>query len=187
MFSSKVTILSVFVFCLFTLGQAAPVLDDSLSTREDFSSLITRGFFSKLFHKSDPATDKLVKNVTETAHCRALHVLLRSEKEYTLAEKELTSEKNKLTAKGSKSSDPIVKEYTKQVKAFKSLAKKMASAAHKKEKELKKLGVKGGRAQCKAVAAAKASATSAVPTSTSTHTHSAPTSTPTHSSSSEHN
>ena len=144
----------------------------SLSAREASDSLVTRNIFTKLFHKGkvDPAT----KNVTQTAHCHALHVLLRSKSEYLAAQQEFTTEKNALIAKGSKAKDPTVKEYVKQIKMFSSLAKKMESAAAKQEKALKKLDFKGGRTQCKAVAAAKASATSthtSQPTHTSTSTH----------------
>jgi len=174
MFSSKIVVLSVFVFSLFALGQAAPILDDmsSLSAREASDSLVTRNFFTNLFHKGK--VDLVTKNVTQTAHCQVLHTLLRSKKEYLAAQLEFTTKKDALIAKGSKAKDPTVKEYVNQIKMFSTLAKKMESAAAKKEKALKKLDFKGGRTQCKAVAAAKASATSAPtshPTHTSTSTH----------------
>jgi len=136
------------------LGQAAPILDEisPLSTRE-VSSLVTRGFFSNLFHKNDPATQKLINEVSKTVHCKSLNMLLHFQTEYQDAKKDLSAEKAKVTGKGSKA---VVKEYEKQIKNFETSRKKIASEIKGHESALKKLGVKDAQAHCKAPAVVKA-------------------------------
>ncbi|KAF8806307.1 hypothetical protein BYT27DRAFT_7243094 [Phlegmacium glaucopus] len=174
MFSSKISALSLFVFCLFTLGQAAPVVDDasSLSAREAplDSFLVTRGILSKLIHKVDPATQKLIDQVSDAAYCKTLHVLYHSEKEFTAAQQYMTTEQNKLTAKGSKPTDPVVKEYAKVIKGFGTRVTKITAEINENKAALKKLGFADSEAHCKSAYPPTTPTTPSAPAASPTHT-----------------
>jgi len=103
MYSSKITALSVFVFCLFTLGQAVPVDDTfSLSIREDSSSLVARGWLDKLFHR-DHHKDPALKNITAQADCLLLDIFKHTEEELHKAKDRMkAAEKQRMEEKHNK-------------------------------------------------------------------------------------
>jgi len=143
---AKISALFLFVFCLFSLGQAAPILDDS-----DISSLSTRGLFQHLFHKADPVTQKKIDAVSVEVECMMHSIHLKAQEAFIAAAHTLTEEKDKLVVKDSKSSDFIVKEYQTRIKDLTKSAKKAGSQVKDRKSALKKLGVE--ESHCKSVAA----------------------------------
>jgi len=144
MFSTKIYVLSVFVFSLVSLGQAAPVIDDIslLSTRElsDNSSLQSRGFFDNLFGKKlNKTTQALVNNVSVEANCQSYNLYTTLEEGYKAAEKALTSKIGEVT---NKKPTPVQAEYKKRAKQFTTSAQKVQKKIDGLKKKFTKLGVK---------------------------------------------
>jgi len=142
---AKISILSLFVFCLLGLGQAAPILDDS-----DISSLSTRGFFH-FFHKADPVTQKKIDAVSVAAECKMHRIHLQAQEGYIAAAHALTEEKDKLVVKGNKANELVLKEYQKRIKDFTKSAKKAGNKVKDRQSALKKLGVEDSH--CSSIAA----------------------------------
>jgi len=143
---SKFNVLSLFVFCLVNLGQAAPIIDEvsSLSTRE-FPSLVTRGFFQHLFgHKVDAETKKQIDAVSITAECHLYNIVLESQKAYNGTQHLLTLEMEKAT----KEKKPVMEEYKKRVKKFSKLTKDAGKEVKEHKAALKKLGVEDAATHC---------------------------------------
>jgi len=142
MFSTKIYVLSVFVFSLFSLGQAAPVVDDisTLSTRE-FSSLHSRGFFENLFggKKLDKASQELVNNVSVEGNCQLYNIYTKLEAGHKAAQKAMKSKIGQVT---NKKPTPVQAEYKKRAKQFATSAKKVQKKIDGLKKKFTKLGVK---------------------------------------------
>jgi len=143
MFSTKIYVLSVFVFSLFSLGQAAPIIDDisPLSTRELLNSTLqSRGFFENLFGKKlNKTTQALVNNVSVEANCLSYNIYTTLETGYKAAEKEMTS---KIGEVANKKPTPVQAEYKKRAKQFKTSAQKVQKKIDGLKKKFTKLGVK---------------------------------------------
>jgi len=141
MFSTKIYVLSVFVVSLFSLGQAAPIVDDisTLSTRE-LSDLHSRNFFESIFGKKlDKATQALVDNVTVDGNCQLYNIYSTAEEGHKAAAKLM---KSKIGEIANKKPTPVQDEYKKRAKQFTSSAKKAQTKIDGLKKKFVKLGVK---------------------------------------------
>jgi len=147
---ANIFVLSLFVFCLFSRGQAAPILDDSdlfsISTREFGSSLVIRG----LFHQADPVTKKRIDAVSVTSECMMYNIHLQAQQAFITAQHTMIGEKDKVVSNNSKTDGPVIKEYKKRIKNLAKLVKTAGSKVKKHQKALKKLGVLD--TECKSLA-----------------------------------
>jgi hypothetical protein len=130
--------------CLFSLGQAAPILEDSdfssLANRESDSTLVIRGIIHNLLHKPDPATKKQIEAVSVTAECQMYNIHLQAQQAYINTQQLLTQAKDKLVV-NNKSKDPVVKEYEKRIKKLTKSTKAAGKEVKANRDALKKLGV----------------------------------------------
>jgi len=144
MFSTKIYVLSVFVFCLFNLGKAAPIIDEisSLSSRE-LPSLEARGIFDALFPpKLDDAAKKIVKNATDDASCHLYNAYVVLKKTHQHSLKSIEGQMNATSNAG------VKKSFAKIVKKFKKLVTDAKKEVKKQEDVLKKHGIKDVAARC---------------------------------------
>jgi hypothetical protein len=146
MFSTKIYVLSVFVFCLFNLGQAAPIIDEisPLATR-DVAELDARGIFDALFHKKlSKENQKKVDNATDDGACHLYNAYTALQKSHENALKDLKGKQ----LNGTNDDKAVKKAYAKLAKQYKKLSKDAKNEATKHAKELKKHGVTDVAARC---------------------------------------
>lgn len=141
----QIYIVSIFVFCLFSLGQAAPVIEEisSVSTRE-LASLDTRGFLDLFRKKLDPETQKHVDAVSVSAECQEHTIASKSQALYQDAVKSLQLQ----LKHADKEKKPVQDEFKKRIKDFSKKIKSTGKTLKGHEDKLKKLGVKDATTHC---------------------------------------
>jgi hypothetical protein len=153
MFSTKIYVLSVFVFSLFNLGQAAPIIDEisPLSTRE-LPSLHARGIFDALFHKKlDKVTQASVDNVTALVYCQKQKFNDHAKEDHTAT---LNLLKQKLDGVAPSENKAVKDAYSKSIKKLQELIKGTEKTAEKIKKRFTKLKVTNVAELCASISPA---------------------------------